>query len=150
MEVLIVYEGKRGSAQRTAEALEQAVGLHGHLGRCSVLEETSPDEIAAADAVLVGCWSEAAVPFGGDATDHLVTWIDGLPSLRGKPLGAFCAYSALPHPFADPAAHAAETLDALRDHLAARGASVAATQAFHRIGLDREAASFVDAVLAAA
>lgn len=124
------------------------MGLHGHLGRVAVLEDTTPDEVAAADIVLVGCWSEADEPFGGEATSHLVEWIEGLPSLAGKPIGAFTAHSALPHPFSDPVGHAEESLSALTSHLVQRGAVVAAAHSFSRLGLDREAGDFVEAVLA--
>jgi menaquinone-dependent protoporphyrinogen IX oxidase len=150
MDVLIVYEGSRGSTQRTAEALVQAVVLHGHLAQAAVLEDTTSQQVAAADALLAGCWSEADEPFGGEATAHLVAWIEALPALAGKPIGAFCAYSTLPHLFSDPAGHADETLHALATHLSGRGATVAAVHAFNRLGLDLEAAAFVEAVFAAA
>ncbi len=150
MDVLIVYEGRRGSTRRIAEALEQAVVQHGHVGRIAVLEDTTSQEVAAADALLVGCWSESDERFGGETTAHLIDWIETLPELDGKPIGVYCAYSALPRPFADVAGHAAETLAELHDHLGARGATVAATHAFHRFGLDPEAAAFVEAVLSAA
>ncbi len=150
MDVLIVYEGKRGSTQRIAEALEQAVALHRHLGHLAVMEDTSPAQVAAADAVLAGCWSDAGEPFGGEATAHLVDWIGALPQLEGKTIGAYCAYSSLPHPFTDPDTHPDDTLAALVEHLQRRGATVAATHAFTRFGLDLEAAAFVEAVFAAA
>ncbi|HSF84646.1 MAG TPA: hypothetical protein VLG28_03170 [Acidimicrobiia bacterium] len=150
MDVLIVYEGQRGSTQRIAEALQQAVALHRHAGTLAVLEDTTPEAVAAADAMLVGCWSEGDEPFGGEATQHLVDWIEALPDLAGKPIGLYCAASGFPHPFSQSGDTTDSTIAALSQGVADRNGVVAATHAFNRFGLDPEAAAFVEAVFAAA
>ena len=150
MEVLIVFEGQRGSTQRVAEALQQAVALHRHVGTLAVLEDTTPEAVAAADAVLLGCWSEGDEPFGGEATRHLVDWIEALPDLAGKPIGVYCATSALPKPFSHAGDSADAAIAALCRGVEDRSGEVAATHAFNRFGLDPEAAAFVEAVFAAA
>jgi flavodoxin len=149
MDVLIVYEGQRGSTQRVAEALQQAVALHRHVGTLAILEDTTPAAVAAADAVLLGCWSEGDEAFGSAATKHLVDWIEALPDLAGKPIGVYCAVSALPHPFSHSEDTAETTIAALCQGVADGNGAVAATHVFNRFGLDPEAAAFVEAVFAA-
>lgn len=147
MDILIVYESRRGSTQRTAEALAQAAVLAGHRAQAEPMEDVAPEQVAAADALIAGCWSEAGEPLGGETTRHLLDWIESLPDLTGKRVGVYCAHSALSNLFFNGDDHPEETLEALVAQLGDRGATVRARNAFHRFSLDEEAETLIDSVV---
>jgi len=148
MDVLVAYESRRGWARRAADAVADAAASHGVATLIRRIDQISPDHLAAADALVAGCWTPGKVPFGDRPTRRMTAWIERLPPLDGKPVGLFCTYRFFPHTFADTTTRAAETLHELSSRFEMKGATVAATRSIHFKAIEESATDLIDRVLA--
>lgn len=127
----ITYEGRRGRARRAAEAIAEAAASHGVATLVRSINEAVPEDIQAAPALIIGCWTKVDTPFGGEPVRLVTKWIDSLPELHGKPVGMFCTYTFFPHTFADTTARTSEVLALLSAGTENKGGKVVSSHAFH-------------------
>ena len=147
MDLLIVYDGSRGHTVKAVEAMARAAATTGAKARAVHIDLTDPDEVGSAHALVAGCWVKGNVPFGGPQFGRMADWMERMPSMGGRPAGAFCTYGFFPMFFADAVAHTGEALALMRAGLEAKGANVVATRAIHRRSAEKGAADFVTSVL---
>jgi hypothetical protein len=108
--------------------------------------EVVPDDLRAAEALVVGCWTRVNTPFGGEPARHMVEWIEGLPNLDGKPVGVFCTFAFFPHTFADTTARVSEVLAALTRAFELRGGKVVSSYSLHLGEFEGNASALVSEV----
>lgn len=147
MDMYVVCESRRGKVNQAANAISEAAAAHGVATLVRLIDEAVPDDLLAADVAVAGCKLQSDTPFGGEPTQRMAEWINGLPALDGLRLGVFCTYSFFPHTFADVTARTSEVLAALSAAFEARGGRVVATQGLHQGEFDGAAVSFVSKVL---
>ncbi len=136
----MLYESMTGNTKRAAEMLGGAARAAG--AEVSVRPVAEPDlhELARADALLIGTWTDGMILFGmrpGGARR-----LRAMPLIHGKPVGIFCTYAVNP----------GRTLDKLESIVRGRGGDVVARQALHRgnveAGIDELVADVVVSVSA--
>ena len=136
MNILVLYQSRKGHTQRTAEAIAQAARELGHEASVKSVIEVRKQDIEAAEVLLIGTWVQGFILFGVKPAGATL-WVPALPSLEGKAVGVFCTY----------AVHPQGSLRALGAMLEARGAAVLGQRAFHRTRPGSGAASFVQGIL---
>ncbi len=124
MKIVVLYESMTGNTKRAAEMIGGAARAAG--AEVSVRPVSAPDlhELAEADALLVGTWTDGMILFGmrpGGARR-----LRAMPLIQGKRVGIFCTYAVNP----------GRTLDKLAAIVTARGGEVVARQALHRGNLE--------------
>lgn len=92
MNVVIVFDSKTGTTKAAAEAMAELVRAAGHQCTVSSVQDTDPAIVSAADAICVGSWCKGLFFVLQHATKATTDFIDGLPSLDGKPAAVFCTY----------------------------------------------------------
>lgn len=92
MNVAIVFDSQTGTTKAAAEAMAELVRAAGHECTVSSVENADPAAVSAADAVCVGSWCKGLFFVLQHATKATMDFIDGLPSLDGKPAAVFCTY----------------------------------------------------------
>jgi flavodoxin len=127
----IAYESRRGRARRAAEAVAEAAASHGVATLVRSIDVAVAEDLLAAPALIIGCWTKVDTPFGGEPVRRVSTWIDSLPELHGKPIGVFCTYTFFPHTFADTTARTSEVLARIGASLERKGGKVVSSHAFH-------------------
>lgn len=145
--VVVVCESQRGRASAVAAAARDAAKARGFEATVGVIEDVAPSTIAAADALIAGCWMPGKAPFGDEPMQRMMDWIESLEPLEGKPIGIFCTYRFFPHTFADTATRTAETERALKVRFERKGGKVAAKRSIHMNSIEEDTAALVDAVL---
>ncbi|MCP4304026.1 MAG: hypothetical protein GY788_03920 [bacterium] len=143
----ITYESRRGRARKAAEAVAESAANHGESILVRTIAEAVPDDILAAPALIIGCWTRVDTPFGGEPVRLVTKWIDSLPELHGKPIGMFCTYTFFPHTFADTAARTAEVLALLGAGVERKGGKVVSSHAFHFQAFETSAETLVSEVI---
>jgi flavodoxin len=143
----IAYESRRGRARRAAEAVAEAAASHGVSTLLRSINEAVSNDIQAAPALVIGCWTKVDTPFGGEPVRLVTQWIDSLPELHGKPVGMFCTYTFFPHTFADTAARTAEVLALLGAGVERKGGKVASSHSFHFQAFEKSAETLVTEVI---
>jgi len=143
----IAYESRRGRARRAAEAVAEAAASHGVSTLVRPIHDAVSEDIQAAPALIVGCWTRVDTPFGGEPTQRISTWIESLPELHGKPVGMFCTYSFFPHTFADTATRTSEVLALLTAGIEDKGGKVVSSHSFHFQSFERSAETLVSEVI---
>ena len=113
----------------------------------AALPDAGPAELAEADALIAGCWMPGKAPFGDEPMRRLISWIESLEPLNGKPIGVYCTYRFFPHTFADTATRTAETEHLLQAKFEDKGGKVYAKRAIHINSIEEDAAALIDAVL---
>lgn len=146
-DVLIAYESDKGRTPRAAAAMVAAVRELGHKPVVKLIDDVTRPDVANAGTLLVGGWVRTKYPFGGVTVDHVVRWIEGLPSLDGKEVGVFCTYRFFPQTFADTAARVSEALGRVKRAFEAKGALVVADHSLHMRSIEENSRAFVNAVL---
>jgi flavodoxin len=136
MNVLILYQSRKGHTQAAAEAIAQAVQNLKHEVVIKAVSQVRAADIEAADVLFIGTWVQGFILFGVKPAGA-VLWVPSLPSLAGKPVGVFCTY----------AFHPRGSLRALSGMLEARGATVVGRRAFHRRDPRRGAESFAQEII---
>lgn len=139
MNVLVAYESRSGHTRRAAEAIGEAARSGGATVTVRRVADVTAAEVGEADVLFVGTWVEGLILFGVKPAGT-GRWAPALPSLDGKPVGAFCTYAFNPR----------GTLATLGDVLRAKGATVVGERAFHRRRPTAGAEAFAKSVLAAA
>jgi len=147
MDMYVVCESRRGKVHQAADAISEAAAARGVATLVRSIDETVPDDLLATGLVVAGCRLQSDTPFGGEPTQRMAEWINGLPTLGGLRVGVFCTYAFFPHTFADVTARTSEALAGLSAAFEARGGNVVATQGLHQGEFDRAAVSFVSKVL---
>lgn len=127
----MLYESMTGTTKRAAELAGGAARAAG--AQVSVRPVSTPDlhELAQADALLIGTWTDGLILFGmrpGGARR-----LRAMPLIHGKPVGVFCTYAVNP----------GRTLDKLAGIVASRGGEVVARQALKRDDLEPGVAELV-------
>ncbi|HET9060251.1 MAG TPA: hypothetical protein VFN61_10050, partial [Acidimicrobiales bacterium] len=77
-------------------------------------------DLARADLVVVGSWTEGLVVTRVHPAKAAVKWLERLPRMAGKPAAVFCTYAVAPK----------GTVTEMKAMLEAKGATVLATAAF--------------------
>lgn len=131
MDMYVVYESRHGRARRAAEEVAEAAASQGIATIIRSVAEVVPEDLGAAGALVVGCWTRVDTPFGGEPVRHMVKWIEGLPDLDGKPVGVFCTYAFFPHTFADTTARVSEVLAALARAFELKGGKIVSSHSLH-------------------
>jgi flavodoxin len=90
--VAIVFDSKTGTTKAAAEAMAELVRAAGHQCTVSPVQDADPATVSAADAICVGSWCKGLFFILQHATEATMDFIDGLPSLDGKPVAVFCTY----------------------------------------------------------
>ena len=144
MDVLVLYESRRGYTLTVARAIRDELRARGHTSSAASLRGCDEGTLAAADAVIVGTWTAGKIVAGVGPPSEALEGVAALPSLLGRSAAVFCTYDVAPR----------RTLETLADALVARGARVSVGERF-RGGLGRtkraslaKAPGFVDAALA--
>jgi len=147
MDVLVAYEGQRGRAGLAADAIAKAAGAYSIPTLVREIDDIAPGDFAVVDALIAGCWTPGDVPFGGEPTLRMASWIESLQPFDGMPIGVFCTYTFFPHTFADTAARTAETLNEMSNRFELRGGRVVASRSMYIKSLADAAADLVGRVL---
>ncbi len=148
MAVLVVYGSKQDRTREVVDAIADAAADLGLPTLIRTTDETTPDQIASAAAIVAGCTTAADVPFGGKPTQHIAQWINGLDSLEGKPVGVYCAYKFFPHTFADTTTRVSETLNKLSARFELRGGRIVATKGINFKSVDKGAGELIGQLVA--
>ena len=145
--IVVACESQKGHAGEVVEAARDAIRGRGFGATVGVIDDLAPATIADADALIAGCWMPGKTPFGDAPTRRMVSWIDSLEPLNGKPIGVYCTYRFFPHTFADTATRTAETEHLLQARFEEKGGNVASKRAIHVNSIEEDTAALVDAVL---
>jgi flavodoxin len=136
MNVLVLYQSRKGHTRAAAEAVAQAVRAQNHTVNVKSVIEIRRADVENADALFLGTWVQGFILFGVKPAGADL-WVRALPSLQDKPVGIFCTYMFNPR----------SSLRMLGSMLAARGATVLGQRAFQRSRLDDGLEPFVQGVL---
>ena len=113
MKIAIVYDSRTGTTKAAAEEMVQAAAAAGHEASAVATQAATSAEVAAADAVCIGSWTEGLFFILQHATKATMDFIDTL-ELDGTPAAVFCTYKTSP----------GKMLDKMAAALEARGAQV--------------------------
>jgi glutamate synthase (NADPH/NADH) small chain len=130
--VVVATESRAGTTRSLGDAVAAALGQAGLAVRHLPLADVGPDQLAWADALVVGTWVDGMVVAGVGPARATRRWLDQLPPVPGLPVALFCSYGVAPK----------ETLTAMRRAVEARGAAVVAEVAFRRRGRPNELDAF--------
>lgn len=121
MNVLVLYQSRKGHTRETAEAITHVLRAQEHTVKLKSVIEAGKADIEQADMLFIGTWVQGFILFGVKPTGADL-WVPALPALEGKPTAIFCTYAFNPR----------SSLQQLADRLAKQGAKVIAKQAFQR------------------
>lgn len=121
MQILILYQSRKGYTRQTADVIAEIVRKLGHPVVVKSVIEVRQADIEQADLLFIGTWVQGFILFGVKPAGADL-WIPALPMLTGKPIAIFCTY----------AFHPRHSLKRMSDLLKARGATIVSQQAFHR------------------
>ncbi|NLX09672.1 MAG: hypothetical protein GXY36_08455 [Chloroflexi bacterium] len=138
MNVLVLYQSRKGHTRAAAEAIAQAARQMDHAVTVKAVIEVRQEDVANADALFVGTWVHGLILFNVRPAGAEL-WVPALPPLEGKPAGVFCTYLFHPH----------NSLSKLAAMLEARGATVRGQHAIQRRNPGQGAEAFVQGVLQA-
>lgn len=136
MNVLVLYQSRRGHTREVAEVIGQITRNLNHEAVVKAVSQVRASDVERADALFVGTWVQGFILFGVKPAEASL-WVPGLPSLKGKPVGVFCTYAFSP----------AGSLRTLATMLEARGATIVGQHAFHRRRPRAGTESFVQQVV---
>ncbi len=115
MQLAIVYDSRTGTTKAMAEQMAEIARSTGHSCVLSPVQAADPVEVAAADVVCIGSWTEGLYFILQHATKATMDFIE-LLSLNGQPAAVFCTYKTSP----------GKMLGKMAAALTARGADVTA------------------------
>lgn len=92
MNVAIVYDSHTGTTARAARAMAQVFTATGHSCVVSSVQGAVASEVAEADLICVGSWTQGLLLFGQHATRQTMDFVDRLGDLGGKQAVVFCTY----------------------------------------------------------
>lgn len=136
MNILVLYNSRKGHTQSLAEHIVQIVTEKNHTARMKSIIEVQASDITSADMIFLGTWVHGMIlfnvrPAGADL------WVKNLPDFHQKPVALFCTYAFNPR----------NSLKMLGDLLKGRGARIIDQQAFHQKRLTTGLDAFVDRTL---
>lgn len=139
MNVLVAYESRTGTTERTARAIARACEAGGHEVRLRAVADTASEDVRWAEAMLYGTWVDGLILFGVHPATAAVSALGRLPRMHDLPVAAFCTYAVNPR----------GALSSLAGALERRGALVLAKRAFRRTQADAWVMPFVGDFLSA-
>lgn len=135
MKVLVVYDSMTGNTERAAEHIGGAARDAGAEVAVRPVGALDLKELASADLVFVGCWTDGLFFFG--QRPGRSGRFRSMPVITGKRVAAFCTYALNP----------GRTVDGLADILTDLGAVVVAKASIHRKRIPEEARAFAEEAL---
>ena len=137
MRVLILYETRRGTTLTVARAIRDGIRDRGHTATAAPIRAVDAGTVAAADAVIVGSWTQGMVLVKVGPAVGALEGIADLPSLDGRPAAVFCTCDVAPR----------GTLEVLTSRLQRKGARVVVAYAFTRRKSLTKVPAYVDLVV---
>lgn len=135
MEASIIYESMTGTTKRAASLIADNLYRHGVESAVFPVTAYNPAEVARAELVIVGSWTDGFLVVG--QRPGRGKRFEALPDLTGKRAAVFCTYAINP----------GKTLEKLTSLVAAHGAEVIGGMALHRKRVAEGAADFADRVM---
>ncbi|MBN2197258.1 MAG: hypothetical protein JW751_30935 [Polyangiaceae bacterium] len=89
---LVVHQSVRGTTKAMAEAIAAHLNSRGLEAKALPLGLASAAEVAAADIVLLGCWTGGLFVFLQHPDGPWKEYVAGLPPLKARKLGLFTTY----------------------------------------------------------
>jgi hypothetical protein len=120
--VLILYETRRGFTLTVSRALRDEIRHRGHQATTAPIRGVDRGTLAAADAVVVGSWTQGLIVAKVGPATGALEGIAQLPPLERRPAAVFCTCDVAPR----------GTLDVLTSRLQRKGARVLVAHAFKR------------------
>jgi hypothetical protein len=121
MNILVLYQSRKGHTRDTAEAIAQVARDLNHTVKVKSVIEVQQADVDNADALFIGTWVQGFILFGVKPAGADL-WVRAIPLPEGKPVGVFCTYAFNPR----------GSLQKLSNLLSARGARIIGQRAFHR------------------
>jgi hypothetical protein len=137
VDAVIIYESMTGTTRRAAHLIGDGFYDHRIGSTIHPAGGVTAGEVADADLVVVGTWTDGALIVGQRPAK--ARRLRALPDLTGKRCLVYCTY----------AIHPGQTLKKLTAIVEARGGEVLGGMTFRRDHLEQDAAEFVDRVIAA-
>jgi flavodoxin len=138
MNVLVLYQSRKGHTRSAAEAIARAAHTLNHNVNIKSIIEVRPTDVENANVLFIGTWIQGFILFGVKPAGAEL-WVQSLPSLAGKSVGIFCTYAFNPR----------GSLQSLGVMLEAHGATLVGQRAFHQNHPGDGAEMFVKSVLQA-
>lgn len=138
MRVLVLYETRRGFTLTVARAIRDEIRSRGPSATAAPIRGVDAGTVAAADAFVVGSWTQGLILAKVGPADGALEGIAALPPLGGRPAAVFCTCDVAPR----------GTLDILTSRLQRAGARVLVAHAFKRRKSLAQVPAYVDLVLA--
>lgn len=135
MNVLVLYESRRGYTLTVARAIRDELRARGHAAAAAPLRGVDEGTLTAAEGLVVGAWTAGKIVVGVGPAREALGGVAALPDLSGLGAAVFCTFDVAPR----------STLTQLGDALVARGATVDTGEAF-RGGLGRTKAKSLEKV----
>lgn len=107
MRIVTVYDSRTGTTKAAADDMTQMATAAGHDSVAVAVQAASPADVADADAVCIGSWTEGLFFIRQHATQATMQFIESL-SLEGTPALVFCTYKTTPGKMLQKMAHALE------------------------------------------
>ena len=92
MNVAIVYDSRTGTTRAAAEAMSRVLIQHGHQVQVTPVGSADPAQVAGADLVCVGSWTQGLFLVLQHATRATREFLERLGDLSGKQALVFCTY----------------------------------------------------------
>jgi len=134
MHVSIVFDSRTGTTRAAASAMARHLEHRGHYCRLWSVGDADPAEVAAADLICVGSWTQGLFLAFQHATPASMGFIERLGDLHGKKAIVFCTYKVATGP----------TLRRMAAALEARGAEVVGRFRYRGAAPTADFVSFVD------
>ncbi|MDX2076738.1 MAG: flavodoxin family protein [bacterium] len=132
MQILILYQSRKGYTRQTAKVIAEVAQKLGHSVTIKSVIEAQQSHIEQADLLFIGTWIQGFILFGVKPAGADL-WVPALPTLTGKPIAIFCTYTFNPR----------QSLDKLGNLLRAKGATIVSQQAFRNGHLGDGVEAFV-------
>jgi hypothetical protein len=135
--VLVLYETRRGFTLTVARAIRDEIRSRGPSATAAPIRGVDAGTVAAADAFVVGSWTQGLILAKVGPADGALEGIAALPPLGGRPAAVFCTCDVAPR----------GTLDILTSRLQRAGARVLVAHAFRRRKSLAQVPAYADLVL---
>ncbi|MEZ5144301.1 MAG: flavodoxin family protein [Acidimicrobiales bacterium] len=138
MDAVIIYESLTGNTEQAARLIATELYRYGVDTRIYNIGAVDAEQVAKADLVLVGTWTDGIV-IAGQRPGRKGKISKLLPDLSGKRCVTFCTFAVNP----------GKTTDKLGAVVEAHGGEVLGGYSMHRKHLSEQAADFVERTMAA-
>ena len=92
MNVAIVHDSRTGTTQAAAKAMAAELEKNGHSCTVQSVDEADHGEVATADLIMVGSWTQGLFVILQHPTAATMSFIERLGDLSGKKAVVFCTY----------------------------------------------------------